>query len=88
MPMLTYDARIRGSIAFIVVGVFFLVPVFVVLAIFAGFLSSKDLKPMLEPWALYMGPLTGAVFGYYFGSSESHKDRAVADAQPKSSTEE
>ena len=80
MSIRTPDSRIRGWIALVVVSVFFGVPVLVILALLAGSLSSNDLKPILEPWVLYMGPLTGAVFGYYFGSSGGRKSRFDDDA--------
>lgn len=58
-----------------VTGVFFGVPVIVVLVTVGGLLQVNELDGILKPWALYLGPLTGAVFGYYFGSSQ-------ADARP------
>lgn len=70
-----HDARIRGWVALGVASVFFGVPALVVFAVVGGLFKSEDLKQILEPWALYMGPLTGAVFGYYFGSSEDRKNR-------------
>ena len=79
MPSRLHDARIRGRIALIVASAFFGVPALVVLALIGDLLAAKDLKLILEPWALYLGPLTGAVFGYYFGSSEDRKGRSDED---------
>ena len=80
MPSRLHDARIRGWVALSVTFVFFGVPALVVLALLGGLLKAEDLKQILEPWALFMGPLTGAVFGYYFGSSEDRKRRSDDDA--------
>ena len=79
MPNRVHDARIRGWVALGVASVFFGVPALVVFALLGGYIQSQDLKQILEPWALYMGPLTGAVFGYYFGSSEGRKKRSDDD---------
>lgn len=79
MPSRLHDARVRGWIALIVASAFFGVPALVVLARIGDLLASEDLKPTLEQWVLYMGPLTGAVFGYYFGSSEDRKKRSDDD---------
>ena len=76
MPKPPHDARVRGWIALVVASVFFGVPALVAILAVIGEFQSKDLKQILEPWALYLGPLTGAVFGYYFGSSEDRKGRS------------
>lgn len=79
MPSRLHDARIRGWVALGVASVFFCVPALVVIALFAKWLQIKDLEPILKTWTLYMGPLTGVVFGYYFGSLEDRRRRSDND---------
>ena len=74
-----HDARIRGRVALGVASVFFGVPTLVVFAVVGKLSQIEDLEPILKTWTLYMGPLTGAVFGYYFGSSEDRKRRSDDD---------
>ena len=65
-----HDARVRGRIAQGVALIFFGAPTLAFLiGVPLGTLSLDDIESFLKPWALYFGPLTGAVFGYYFGAS-------------------
>ena len=74
-----HDTRIRGRVALSVACVFFGVPALVVFALIGGLLQTEDLEQILKTWTLYLGPLTGVVFGYYFGSSVDRKSRSDYD---------
>lgn len=77
-----HDARVRGRIAQIVAAVFFGAPTLaLIIGVPFGTLSLDDIESLLKPWALYFGPLTGAVFGYYFGASRvASSQRSSSDA--------
>ena len=68
MSTVTYDARIRGWIALIFVGVFLGIFVFVIALRVLGYIAGTDMGAILQQCALYLGPLMGAILGYYFRS--------------------
>jgi len=65
----TYDARIRGWIALIFTCVFVGILVFTVVLLVLGYIAPADMRAILQQCVLYLGPLMGAIFGYYFRSS-------------------
>lgn len=65
---MTYDARIRGWIALIFTSVFVGILVFTVVLLVLGYIAPADMGTILQQCVLYLGPLMGAIFGYYFRS--------------------
>ena len=65
---MTYDARIRGWIALIFTCVFVGILVFTVVLLVLGYIAPADMGAILQQCVLYLGPLMGAIVGYYFRS--------------------
>ena len=63
------DSRVRGYLAIITALVFFGGPVVSLMVLTLGAISPDDLDDIVGTWTSYLGPIAGAVFGYYFGSS-------------------
>ena len=71
MSTVTYDARIRGWIALIFVGVFLGIFAFIIVLRVLGYIAGiagTDMGTILQQCALYLGRLMGAILGYYFRS--------------------
>ena len=64
----TNDAKIRGKIALLVTMFFSGIPAVTVLLYVFGVIALSDLGNILRELVLYLGPLMGPVFGYYFRS--------------------
>ena len=60
----------RNRLALITALFFFGGPAFALLATILGVIRIPDMKAITEIWASYFGAPAGAVFGYYFGSSD------------------
>ena len=65
---MTYDAGIRGWIAKTFTCAFVGILVFTIVLRVLGRIAPADMEIILQQCVLYLGPLMGAIFGYYFRS--------------------
>lgn len=61
------DEQVRGWLALIAGTVFFGVIAVLVIPVGLGFADFDIVKELLTVWGSVAGPLTGLVFGFYFG---------------------
>lgn len=84
MPEQPHDARTRHHLALIAAASAFGSPFVVVVGALLGAIRSSEVEPLLRGVWVFVGPLAGVVFGYYFGvaaketvSSSRSSDPAV-----------
>ena len=62
------DEQVRGQLAIVAGYTFFGVAGLIVIPAGLGFTDFDVMKEVLVVWSASAGPLTGGVFGYFFGS--------------------